>query len=142
MDIRSGLVLMMVVVAGQASAQQIHSARGPAPKVVMPAPKAAHNAMSKTTTPFNCEQYRWPHHPHPGMKTYCEQLEASTLQGEAQRVGRPGPSADVIALPALGSEAARRSGRACVGGQAMRRLSNGWEQLSSGEGGWQRCREG
>jgi hypothetical protein len=103
-------------------------------------PKAAYNSMSKSTTPFNCEQYRWPNHPHPGVKPYCDQVEASTLQGEARRAGRPGPSDEVIKLPALGSDAAARSGRACVGGQAMRKLPNGWEQISSPNGGWQRCR--
>ena len=120
---------------------QIHSASGPGtrPKPAS-VPKASYNSMAKTTTPFDCQQHRWPNHPHSGMKPYCERLEARVLQNEARRIGRPGPSDDVISLPALGSGAAVRSGRACVGGQAMRNLPNGWAQVSSPSGGWQRCR--
>ncbi len=140
MDVRLAMIASGLLVSSMAAAQ-IHTATGttsPKPKPV--APKAVYNSMSKTTTPFNCEQYRWPSHPDPRVKIYCEKVEASTLQGEARRAGRPGPSDDVIRLPALGSEAAAESGRACVGGQAMRKLPNGWEQVSSPYGGWQRCR--
>lgn len=140
MDVRLALLAVGLLVSSTAAAQ-IHTATGPSPKPTPVAPKAAYNSMSKTTTPFNCEQYKWPNHPHPGMKTYCDRMEASTLQGEARSAGRPGPSDDVIRLPALGSEAAAKSGRACVGGQAMRKLPNGWKQVSSPSGGWQRCRE-
>lgn len=45
------------------------------------------------------------------------------------------------ALPALGSAEAKRTGTVCIGGQAFRRLANGWEQLASPSGGWLRCRE-
>ncbi|PJL70569.1 hypothetical protein B9Y75_00895 [Stenotrophomonas maltophilia] len=143
MDIRLRLICVMlaVAVAGAASGQQIHSARGPAPEPVPAAPKAAHNSMAKTTTPFNCDQYRWPNHPHPGMKSLCDGLEANTLQRESRQAGRPSPSTEVEALPAMGTEAAKRSGVACIGGQSMRRLSNGWEQLRNTKGEWLRCRE-
>lgn len=139
MDVRLALLIVGLLVSSTAAAQ-IHTATGPAPRPTPAAPKAAHNAMSKTTTPFDCQQYRWPNHLHPGMKAYCDRLEARVLQDEARRAGRPGPSDDVISLPALGSDAAIRSGRACVGGQAMRKLPNGWEQVSAPSGGWQRCR--
>ncbi|BCX43885.1 MULTISPECIES: hypothetical protein [Stenotrophomonas] len=141
MDIRLGAICVLLAVTGAVSAQQIHSARGPAPKPIPAAPKAAHNSMAKTTTPFNCQELAWPNHPHPGMKAYCERIEARTLSDEARRAGRPGPSDSVVSLPPLGSDAAKRSGFACIGGQAFRKLPNGWSQVSSPAGGWQRCRE-
>nr|WP_223181698.1 hypothetical protein [Stenotrophomonas lacuserhaii] len=141
MDIRTGVLTLLLVAAAPCVAQQIRSATGPAARPLPASPKPAHNSMANGTTPFNCEQYRWPNHPHPRMKAYCERLESQTLTDEARRAGRPGPSNDVVPLPSLGSEAARRSGLSCVGGQAMRKLPNGWEQVSSPSGGWQRCRE-
>lgn len=141
MDIRPGVIWLLLMVTSSASAQQIHSARGPTSKPLPAAPRPAHNSMAKTTTPFNCEQYRWPNHPHPGVKPFCDGLEARTLQDEARRAGRPGPSDSVVPLPSLGSDAARRSGFACIGGQAFRKIQNGWEQISATGGGWQRCRE-
>lgn len=141
MDFRTSIFALLLI-AAPAGAQQIHSATGPKPRPLPAAPKPAYNSMAKSTTPFNCAQYGWPNHPHPGMKGYCERLEARTLQDEARRAGRPGPSEEVVHLPALGSEQARQSGLACIGGQAMRKLPNGWAQVSSPQGGWQRCREG
>lgn len=140
MDIRAVFFVLLFAFA-PAAAAQLQSAVGPRPKPLAPVPRAAHNSMSKSTTPFNCQELAWPNHPHPGMKAYCEQLEARTLSDEARRAGRPGPSDSVVGLPALGTEASRRSGLACIGGQAFRKLSNGWEQVSSSAGGWQRCRE-
>jgi len=99
-----------------------------------------YSSLAKDTTPFNCEKYR--SHPHPGMVGYCEGIEHMTLQNEARRQGRPGASKSVVALPALGSPEASQLGYSCVGGQAFRRLTNGWEQVSAAEGGWQRCKEG
>jgi hypothetical protein len=140
MDIRVIGLVVGLSLAGPAFAQ-LHTATGPKPKPIAQGPRAAHNSMAKSTTPFNCEQHRWPAHPHPGMKPLCDGIEAQTLQDEAQRAGRPGPSADVVRLPGLGTEAAKRSGTACIGGQAMRRLENGWEQVTAKGGGWQRCVE-
>jgi len=140
MDIRAVFFVLLLAFA-PAAAAQLQSAVGPRPKPLAPVPRAAHNSMSKSTTPFNCQELAWPNHPHPGMKAYCEQLEARTLSDEARRAGRPGPSDSVVGLPALGTEASRRSGFACIGGQAFRKISNGWEQVSSPAGGWQRCRE-
>ncbi len=141
MDIRLAAMCALLVMTSVASAQQIHSARGPEQKPIPAAPKAAYNSMAKTTTPFNCQELAWPNHPHPGMKAYCERLEAQTLSDEARRAGRPGPSDSVVSLPSLGSEDSKRSGSACIGGQAFRKLPNGWVQISSPDGGWQRCRE-
>ena len=143
MDIRISAicVCVLLIFPSLGSSQQIRAATGPAPKSIPAAPKAAHNSMAKTTTPFNCQELAWPNHPHPGMKAYCERLEARTLSDEARRAGRPGPSDSVIGLPSLGSEDSKRSGSACIGGQAFRKVPNGWAQISSPAGGWQRCRE-
>lgn len=131
----------LLAAALPAAAQQIRSATGPAPRPLPAAPRPAHNSMAKSTTPFNCDQYAWPNHPHPGMKAYCASVEAGILQNEARQAGRPGPSAEVGVLPALGSAEAKRTGTACIGGQAFRRLANGWEQIAAPAGGWLRCRE-
>lgn len=136
--ISAGLLLFSLAWSSQA---QLHSATGPRHKPLPTAPKAAYNSMSKSTTPFNCQELAWPNHPHPSMKAYCERVEARTLSAEAQRAGRPGPSDNVIKLPALGSDASKRSGTACIAGQAFRKLPSGWEQIHADAGGWQRCRE-
>lgn len=143
MDVRISAICVCVLLMSPSlgSAQQIRAATGPAPKPIPSAPKAAYNSMAKTTTPFNCQELAWPNHPHPGMKAYCERLEAQTLSDEARRAGRPEPSDSVVSLPSLGSEEFKRSGSACIGGQAFRKLPNGWAQISSPDGGWQRCRE-
>jgi len=136
--ISAGLLFISLACSAQA---QLQSAKGPRTKPLPPAPKAAFNSMSKSTTPFNCQGLAWPDHPHPGMKAYCEQVEARALSNEARRAGRPGPSSNVIDLPPLGSGASKRSGTACIGGQAFRKLPHGWEQIHAPAGGWQRCRE-
>lgn len=96
-------------------------------------------AIAQISVPFNCDQYRG--HPHPGMIGFCQGMETMTIQNEARAQGRPAPSQTVIKLPAMGTAAAKDLGYACIGGTAMRRLSNGWEQVVSGAG-WQRCIEG
>ena len=136
--------LLMVAVSLVATGVQAQTIRAHQPraqhKPPPQAPRQPYNSMARDTTPFNCEQYRA--HPHPGMVGFCEGVEHSVLKAEAQRQGRPGASASVIALPAMGSAEARELGYACIGGQAMRRLANGWEQVMAREGGWQRCRGG
>ncbi|WP_313178433.1 hypothetical protein [Stenotrophomonas sp.] len=141
MDVRPLLLTWLLVAALPAAAQQMRAATGPARKPLPAAPAPAHNSMAKSTTPFNCAQHAWPKHPHPGAKAYCDGVEANTLQNEARQAGRPGPSTEVSALPALGSAEAKRTGTACIGGQAFKRLANGWEQVASPSGGWLRCRE-
>ena len=122
-------------------AQTIRAARGvAAPAPYTPPVRQPHNSMARDTTPFNCDQYR--HHPHPGMQPYCQSIENMVLRDEARRQGRPAPSDSIIRLPALGSEQAKTLGYACVGGQAFKRLKNGWEQVSAAAGGWQRCQGG
>ncbi|GGD52620.1 hypothetical protein [Pseudoxanthomonas indica] len=119
---------------------QVRTAKGkPAPPPPA-APRAAYNSTAKDTTPFNCDQYR--RHPHPMMMGYCNSIENMTLQNEARRAGRPAPSSSVIVLPGLGAPEAKQLGYACVGGQAFKRLSNGWEQVHAPDGGWQRCQGG
>lgn len=76
------------------------------------------------------------------MSGFCQSAENTVLIDEARRAGRPAPSKSIIVLPALGSPEARQLGYACIGGQAFKRLSNGWAQVHAVAGGWQRCREG
>lgn len=123
-----------------AHAQTVRSATGKQQRAYIPPARQPHNSMARDTTPFNCEQYR--RHPHPGMASYCQGIENMTLQNEARHQGRPAPSASIIELPPLGSEPAKTLGYACVGGQAFKKLPNGWSQVSAREGGWQRCRGG
>jgi hypothetical protein len=129
-----------LAVAPTAASQTLRTATGKAPARITAPTRQPYNAMAKDTTPFNCEQYR--HHPHPGMAGYCQSIEAMALQNEAHRQGRPAPSASVIRLPGLGSAEAKQLGLACVGGQVLKRLPNGWAQVSAAAGGWQRCQGG
>lgn len=135
---RKAIAVLLLVLATPAIAQT-RAAQGKGIPRVGPAPKAHYSSTAKDTTPFNCENYRT--HPHPLMKPLCEEWESNALQSEARRAGRPGPSTVVVDLPALGSAEGKRTGIICVGGQAMRRIPNGWEQLWGGDG-WQRCRGG
>lgn len=127
------LVLSLPVLA------QTRAAQGKGSPRVEPGQKAHHNSTAKDTTPFNCENYSG--HPYPLMKPLCEEWESNAIQSEARRAGRPGPSTRVVDLPALGSPEGKRTGVVCIGGQAMRKIPNGWEQLW-GRDGWQRCRGG
>lgn len=112
-----------------------------------PAPRAVYHrqqpydAMAKDTTPFNCEKMRG-QSPLLDLERMCRDIEISTLTDVARRQGKPAPSSSVIALPALGTPEAKQLGYACMGGQGMRRLANGWEQVMSRAGGWQRCTGG
>jgi hypothetical protein len=139
MDVRLLAALAAAFFAFSASAQTRSASGGGVPRVPQPKP-AAYNPLSKSITPLNCEQYRGQVYPL-NMRDYCQSIENSYIQGEAHRVGRPTPSASIVELPSLGSPEARASGLACVGGTAMRRLSNGWQQLDAADGGWQRCVE-
>lgn len=51
------------------------------------------------------------------------------------------PSSEIVRMPAYGSAESKELGAACMDGAAMRRLSNGWEQLRNAKGEWLRCRE-
>ncbi|WP_349657617.1 hypothetical protein [Xanthomonas sp. 10-10] len=128
----------MLACAHGAPAQSMRSSTGKSTYTYIPPVRQPHNSMARDTTPFNCEQYRT----RPGMVRYCQSIENVTLLSEAQRQGRPAPSDSIIALPGLGTAEAKQLGYACVGGQAMKRLRNGWEQVSATGGGWQRCQGG
>lgn len=133
-------LLACALLLADAAAQTMRATQPkPAPRVNYQR-QQPYNSMAKDTTPFNCEQYRY--HPHPGMQGFCRDIENMTLQGEARMQGRPAPSTTVISLPPTGSAEAKQLGYACIGGQAMRRLANGWEQVMSRAGGWQRCTGG
>ncbi len=132
--------LGMLACAQGAPAQSMRSATGKATSNYIPPTRQPYNAMARDTTPFNCGQYRA--HPHPGMVGYCQGIENMMLRHEARSQGRPAPSDSIIALPGLGTAEAKQLGYACVGGQAMKRLGNGWEQVSAAAGGWQRCQGG
>ena len=134
------IVMTALLCCTAANAQTVRSATGTQQRVHIPPARQPHNSMARDTTPFNCEQYR--RHPHPGMASYCQGIENMALHNEARRQGRPAPSASIIELPPLGSEPAKTLGYACIGGQAFKRLDNGWEQVSAAAGGWQRCRDG
>lgn len=116
------------------SAQQIRSAAGPQPlpQYVRTAPKASNLGAE----PLKCQQ-----HLDPRIRLYCAEIERSLIQGEARRQGIPTPSSEIVRIPAYGSAEAKQLGAACMGGTAMRRLSNGWEQLRNAKGEWLRCRE-
>lgn len=136
--IRKFFTLALVSCAFAASAQiSVSKPKEPPPPARVKA--APYNSAAKDTTPLNCEKYRT--HPHPGMIGFCEGMETTLLQNEARRQGRPTPSRTVVKLPAMGTPAAKDLGYACIGGTAMRRLANGWEQVANGAG-WQRCVEG
>ncbi|MEN5288578.1 hypothetical protein [Stenotrophomonas lactitubi] len=134
MDVRTSLILAAVMLALPAQAQQIRSATGPQPLPKYKAgPPRAHNPGAE---PMKCDQFA-----DPRMRLLCADIEKAYVQGEARRQGLPTPSAELVRLPAYGSAESKRLGAACMGGTAMRRLSNGWEQLRNAKGEWLRCRD-
>ena len=134
-----GIAILLLVVVIAPSFAQTRAAQGKGIPRVGPSAKARFNSTAKDTTPFQCEALH--DHIYPGMKSLCDRIESDHIQSEARRVGRPGPSSSVIDLPSLGSVEGKRLGVVCMGGQAMRKISNGWEQVW-GRDGWQRCRGG
>ncbi len=134
MDIRSLVIFGAVLAAPIAQAQQIHTGAGPQPTPRYE-PKRAQRYIPGAT-PLDCKQ-----HLDPRIRLFCNDMERSIVQGTAKRQGMPVPSSEVVALPAMGTADAKALGAACVGGAAMRRLSNGWEQLRNSQGHWVRCRE-
>lgn len=134
MDIRIGAFLALLVMAQPLKAQQIRSPAGP-PPVPKHGP-ATPKAYNPGTEPLKCQE-----HAHPGVRAYCAEIERWYIQSEARRQGLPTPSSEMIHLPAYGTSESKQLGAACMGGTAMRRLSNGWEQLRNAKGEWLRCRE-
>lgn len=100
-------------------------------------------ARAQDTTPYNCERLTiaktgsWA---APIIRDLCEKQEARNGQTIAKILGKPRPSLSVYELPAYGSAEAKRTGLSCVGGTAMQRLTNGWEQLRDRQHNWLRCR--
>jgi len=139
MDARPFVALVAALFVVSAVAQTRMATGGGLSRVPAPKP-AAYDPLSRSTTPLNCQQYRGQKYPV-DVQAYCQSIENSYIQGEARRVGRPSPSSSIVELPSLGSSEAKSSGYACVGGIAVRHLSNGWEQVSAADGGWQRCVE-
>lgn len=135
MDIRSGAVVALLLLVAPLHAQQLRSATGPQrlPRHTTPGPKASNLGAE----PLKCQQ-----HVDPRIRLYCTDVERSLIQSEARRQGIPTPSSEIVRMPAYGSADAKKLGAACMGGTAMRRLINGWEQLRNSNGEWLRCREG
>lgn len=107
--------------------QGIKTASGPqsAPRYV----QKVKQAYNPGATPLKCDQ-----HADPRYRLLCNDIERAHVQAMAKRQGLPVPSADVISLPLMGSAGARALGAATIGGTAMRRLPNGWEQLRDAQG--------
>ena len=53
--------------------------------------------------------------------------------------GRPQPAGSWLNLPAYGSTESIRSGYACMGGLAMHKIKNGWEQVLDINHNYYRC---
>ena len=101
-------------------------------------------ARAEDTTPFQCERLtiaRTKAWVAPILRDFCEKQEALNGQAVAKILGKPRPSAQVYLLPAYGSSEAKHTGLACVGGTAMRKLPNGWEQLRDRQHNWVKCRD-
>lgn len=134
MDIRIGILAVLLLLPFALRADQLRSAVGPKmPSKAATRTPQAHNLGAE---PLKCQQ-----HADPRIRLYCSEIERSLIQSEARRQGIPTPSSEVIRIPAYGSAEAKQLGAACMGGTAMRRLSNGWEQLRNAKGEWLRCRE-
>lgn len=133
MDVRSGAVVVLLLLVAPVHAQQLRSATGPQPlpRHTALGPKASNLGAE----PLNCQQ-----HNDPRFRIYCADVERSLIRAEARRQGTPTPSSEIVRMPAYGSAEARQLGAACMSGTAMRRLSNGWEQLRNSKGEWLRCR--
>jgi hypothetical protein len=134
MDIRRVVAVALMAISPAVAGQGIKTASGP-----QPAPSYVQKAKqpyNPGATPLKCDQ-----HADPRYRLLCNDIERAHVQGMAKRQGLPVPSADVISLPSMGSAGAKALGAACIGGTAMRRLPNGWEQLRDAQGNWRRCRE-
>lgn len=118
---RQGILLLAALASFTASAQM----QAAKPRTEIPTKPGYHRSAGQT--PKECLQ------PHldPWLGALCKTITR----------GRPQPSNEVLALPAHGTAAARESGVACMGGLAMRRLPNGWEQVRDANANYVRCLE-
>jgi hypothetical protein len=120
---RQGVPLVMLLCASAFASAQVHVTK----------PNAGHAAKSgyhrsAATTPEECLQPSL----DPWLGALCKTITR----------GRPQASNEVLTLPAHGTAAAKQSGVACMSGLAMRRLSNGWEQVRDSSANYVRCVEG
>lgn len=74
------------------------------------------------------------------FRDHCERIDAISKQSTARILGRPQPSRRVLSVPAHGSDEARRTGVACMGGLVMLRIENGWQQALDREHRYYTCR--
>lgn len=115
---RQGVVFFAVLMWSSAAAQ-IHVSK---PKQ-QAAPTPYHKPAA--AVPAECNKpYR-----DPWVDVLCQTITR----------GRPQGSASVVQLPAHGTAQAKSTGYACMGGLAMKRLANGWEQLNDNGGNYLRC---
>ncbi len=74
------------------------------------------------------------------FRDHCERIDARTKQTTARILGRPQPSQRVLIVPAHGSDEAKRTGVACMGGLVMLRIENGWQQALDKDHRYYTCR--
>jgi hypothetical protein len=103
-------------------------------------PASAQIRVSKPAPPALA---RGPYHqPAAQIPKECNDTRANPWLGAVCSYisrGRPQASGQRLSIPAYGSAEAKRTGYSCIDGLAMRRLSNGWEQLRDSSGNFYRC---
>lgn len=134
MKIACLLTAAFLLLSSPCHSQGLRSAAGPSTPTKQALP--VRSAQNLGSEPLNCQQ-----HDDARMRVYCADIERWYIRSEAHRQGLPTPSNEIVRMPAYGTPEAKRLGAACMGGTAMRRLSNGWEQLRNAKGEWLRCRE-
>jgi hypothetical protein len=103
-------------------------------------PCGAEGSLPATSADCSVITKQNPNNPYaPLFEKICQDSDTRTRQAIAHIYGRPQPSTAIVALPAYGSDAAKRLGFACISGTAMRRLPNGWDQLRDDQHRFLRC---
>ncbi len=97
-------------------------------------------ARPETLQPLDCVAFQRAANV-PWAKAVCERTNYDVINGYAKHYGMPQASAEIISIPAHGTDDAKRYGVACMQGLAMKRLSNGWDQLRDKSGNYMRCRD-
>lgn len=115
---RKEIALFAALCCGTASAQ-VHVSKPKQQATPTPYHKPAPAAPSECNKPYR----------DPWVDALCKVITR----------GQPQGSATVVQLPAHGTAQSKSSGYACMGGLAMRRLPNGWEQLKDQGGNFLRC---
>ena len=117
---RQGVSLALLFCVSAAASAQVHVSK---PGASASAAPGYHRSPSQT--PKECSQPSL----DPWLAALCKTITR----------GKPQASDEVVTLPAHGTPEAKRSGYACVGGLAMRRLQNGWEQVRDSRSNFVRC---